>query len=79
MADEIPDGVSLSGSRRTLNESPRREIGPLGDANLFGVGLFAQQHVSWLRAGLRRATGLCRPEHRFLRSVDSHDVEQGPR
>ena len=42
MADEVSNGVSLSGARRSLYENSAHRMRVLRDADLFRVGRFAE-------------------------------------
>src|SRR5947208_6730065 len=79
MADEISDGVRLAGSRRALNQDASVFFQLLRDANLFGVGGFAEQNVytgfGYGILGSLRLGGFGIRNRRFF----TNNIKEGPR
>ncbi len=77
MPDEIADGVGFAGAGRTLHQHAAVLFQLLGDANLFGIGGFAQENFCF-RLG-EPARGCVRFDGIRNGRFFSHNVQEGPR
>jgi hypothetical protein len=76
MADQVADGVRFPGTRRALHQNPSMLLELLGNADLFGICWFAEQHFP---VSVEAAGGRIPIFNLASRRLFSHDIQQGPR